>query len=114
MKKPSQLFKEAQERALRAPYQAKFKRGDVVMNVAYGVVSLIVDVQMGTDYKLVLGKMECIENTPIQYVLKDIKNDKSTIKDINRKQNRFKDCKTVDKFYTQVNPETARLLYGIG
>lgn len=117
MKKPNELFKEAQRRALTAPYMNKYKRGDVVMNKEYGVISLIVEVIYGNEYRSIPWnkKTEFVEvdQSACKYELKDIKNEKSQ-KDITKKPSRYQDCKVIDKFYEQVNPEMARLLYGVG
>lgn len=109
MKRPNELFREAHKRALSMPYQNSYKRGDVVMNKSYGVISLIVEVIYGNEWRNNIA----IENSPVKYELKDIKNEKSQ-KDITKKPSRYVDCKVVDKFYEQVNPEMARLLYGVG
>lgn len=112
MKRPMDLFREARQRSLVQPYIAKFKRGDVVMNKAYGVISLVVNVHFGDEYRVIGKDFKKIENSAIQYELKDIKNE-HTQKDINKKPSRFKECTVIDKFYEQVNPEMARLLYGV-
>lgn len=112
MKRPSELFKEAQKRALLKPYENKFQRGDVIMNVSYGVVSLVVEVIHGKNYRqLAVDYLEVME--PVQYELKDIKNEKSQ-KDITKKRSRYQQCTIIDQFYEQVNPDMARLLYGVG
>lgn len=117
MKKPNELFRAAQRRALTASYQNKYKRGDVVMNKEYGVISLIVEVIYGDEYRSIQWNKRTefveVKNSAVKYELKDIKNDKSQ-KDITKKPSRYRECNIIDKFYEQVNPEMARLLYGVG
>lgn len=101
---------------LTAPYQNKYKRGDVVINKEYGVISLVVEVIYGSEWRSIYMNKKTeyieIENSPMKYELKDIKNEK-TQKDIRKKPSRFKECQVIDMFYEQVNPEMARLLYGV-
>ncbi len=117
MKKPSELFRDAYKRSVAQPYQTKFKQGDVVMNVQYGVISLVVNILTGHEYKVNPaidgGAPIQIQDAPVQYELKDIKNDK-TKRAILNKPSRYQHCQTIDKYYELVNPVTARLLYGVG
>lgn len=106
--KPKDIFRNAYNKAIYAPYRGKFSKGDVIMNKEYGVVSLVVDIIFGHDYRL--GKM--IENSHVKYELKDIKNEKSQ-KDITKKPSRYQECKIIDAFYEQIDPQMARLLYGV-
>lgn len=117
MKKPSELFRDAYLRTINKPYETKFKEGDVIINVQYGVISLVVSIGIGSEYKHnplhFNGALIEVKDSPYQYELKDIKNSK-TKKDINKKFNRYQSCEVIDKFYEKIDPVTARLLYGVG
>lgn len=109
MKKPAERFKDALLKARTQPYVNKYSVGDVVMNRSYGVISQVLEVAYGKRYNNV---NEIVEG-PTHYVLKDIRNDKSTVKDISKKGTRWKECEVIDRFYEKVDAHTAKLLYGV-